>query len=84
MNKDFLIHTAREASCAESVIEAIRDITMARQLWDIIPEEAAYFPLIAEKCYRVCKPLFPDGILTILLMDESGNIKRQAKNGTGA
>lgn len=77
MNKDYLIHIAQKASCSEETIKNIRNITMARQLWDIIPAtETAFFSLIVEKCHQVCKPLFPEGTLTILLIDESGNIKQ--------
>jgi len=77
MNKDFLICIAKEASCPEETIEAIRNITMARQLWDIIPtNKPAFFSLIVEKCRQVCSPLFPDGVLEILLIDEAGNIRQ--------
>lgn len=74
MNKDFLIRIAEEAACSQETIQTIPDITMARQLWDTIPAtETAFYSLIVEKCHQVCKPLFPDGTLTILLIDESGN-----------
>lgn len=77
MNKNFITSLAQEVNCSPSIIVAIQDITMARQLWDIIPEtESAFFSLIVEKCYQVCIPLFPNGKLTILLIDESGNIKQ--------
>ncbi|WP_165043630.1 cobalt-precorrin-5B (C(1))-methyltransferase CbiD [Dysgonomonas sp. ZJ709] len=75
MNKDFLIDTARASSCSDKTIESIENITMARQLWDIIPnEESTFFHLIIKKCHEVCAPLLPDGELTILLIDEEGRI----------
>jgi cobalt-precorrin-5B (C1)-methyltransferase len=76
MNKDFLATVAQETGCSGTIIAAIQDMTMARQLWDIIPEaEPAFFSRIVEKCRQVCLPLFPNGTLTILLIDESGNIR---------
>lgn len=77
MDKEFLMQIAREANCTDETIEAIRNITMARQLWNIIPEkESSFFTLILQKCYMVCKPLFIDGDLEIFLIDEQGNIIR--------
>lgn len=75
MNKDFLKTIAQEANCNASTINAIDGITMARQLWDIIPQrERRYFSLILKKCHAVCSPLFTKGELEILLIDEKGNI----------
>lgn len=78
MDKEFLIQIALGAGCTDETIEAIRNITMARQLWDIISEkESPFFTLILQKCYDACKPLFIDGDLEIFLINEGGNIIRQ-------
>lgn len=75
MNKDFLKKIAKDVNCNTQTIEAIDSITMARQLWDIIPlEESQYFSLILKKCTEVCSPLFPQGELEILLIDEDGKV----------
>lgn len=77
MNKEFISTLAKEAGCSETTIDAIQQITMARQLWDVIPEtEARFFSLIVRRCHQVCIPLFPNGTLDILLIDEFGNIKQ--------
>lgn len=71
MNINFLVDIARECGCSQATIEAIKGITLARQLWEIIPTtEKHYFSAIQEKCYKVCKPLLPTGNLTIVLMGE--------------
>ncbi len=76
MDKDFLMRTAREAGCCRNTVEQIKNITVARQLWDIIPyNERAFFNLIAENCYKICKPLHPGGLLEILLINETGNVE---------
>lgn len=75
MNKDFLKSIVLEADCNTSIVDAIDGITMARQLWDIIPQrENRYFSLILKKCHAVCSPLFTKGELEVLLIDEKGNI----------
>ncbi|MDR1755494.1 MAG: cobalt-precorrin-5B (C(1))-methyltransferase CbiD [Culturomica sp.] len=71
MNKDFLLQLAQEAGCPEETVKAVREITMARQLWEIIPpSERTFFSLVVARCYSVCKPLFANGELEVLLMDE--------------
>jgi cobalt-precorrin-5B (C1)-methyltransferase len=75
MNKGFLIKIAREAGCSEETLNVIQEMTMARQLWDIISQmEHSFFFQIIERCYDVCKPLFPDKILEILLINDEGKI----------
>lgn len=76
MNKDFLKKLATEAGCDESIVEAIDQITLARQLWALIPTSEFYNQLI-EKCYNVCKPLFLQGELEVFLIREDGKIIRQ-------
>ena len=75
MNKDFLINLAHESDCNVDTIFKIKEMTMARQLWEIIPaSNYSFFSLICKYCLEVCTPLFPEGELTVLLIDEEGNI----------
>lgn len=78
MNKDFLVGIARESDCSETTINAIETITLARQLWEIIPKsEYRFFSLTIKMCYDVCKPLFPNGTLKIFLISEAGEILKK-------
>lgn len=71
MDKEFLIELARQSACPEEIIRKIREITLARQLWEIIPDEqAAFYSLLLRKCYQVCSPLLPPTHLTIILIRE--------------
>lgn len=75
MNKEFLKNIAKDANCSISTIVAIDTITMARQLWDIVPEEEKlFFSFILKKCNEVCSPLFLDGELEVILIDEDGKM----------
>ena len=75
MNKDFISGLACEGGYPKAVLSKIQDITMARQLWDIIPaDNRKFFRLLLDKCYETCSLLIPDGELTILLIDEDGCI----------
>lgn len=74
MNKTFLTEVAKEAHCSEATLIAIQQITMARQLWGIIPsKEYAFFRIIRQRCVEICSPLLPHGELEVLLIDEDGS-----------
>ncbi len=74
MNHTFIQNIARESNCSRQTIEKIANITLARELWNIIPaEEQYFFQILQNRCEEVCKPLLPKGKITILLMDENGD-----------
>ena len=54
----------------------ISDITLARELWERIPSERlqVFAQTVIRHCAEHCLPLLPNGELTILLIDDSGNI----------
>ncbi len=77
MNKEFLAGIARKCGYSDKIIHEINEMTMARQLWGIIPEsELGFYSFLIKKCYEVCKSLFPNGEFNILLISEDGNIIR--------
>lgn len=71
MNKDFIINLAKKTNCNEKTLEAIKDIKLARQLWEIVPNEL-FFKELTKACHTHCKPLFPNGNIEILLIDDNG------------
>ncbi|MCR5198882.1 MAG: cobalt-precorrin-5B (C(1))-methyltransferase CbiD [Prevotella sp.] len=50
----------------------ISDITLARELWKRLPADGLdrFTQTVIRHCADHCRPLFPDGTLTILLIDE--------------
>lgn len=76
MNRDFIISMAREAGCGEDVYTRINGITLARELWDLIPASLlpTFTQTVIDHCYHHCAPLLPHGELTILLISEDGRI----------
>ena len=54
----------------------ISDIMLARELWERIPSERlqVFAQTVICHCAEHCLPLLPNGELTILLIDDSGNI----------
>ena len=78
MDKTFIAQLLREAECPSDVIEAVQSpsFTLARELWQKIPSALLprFADIVIRHCYEHCKPLLPDGQLTILLMDDDGRL----------
>ena len=76
MNKAFIIQMLEESGCDTKVIEQIASITLARELWGIIPSEQieTFCRTVIRHCLTHCAPLLPHGDLTILLIDDAGGI----------
>ena len=72
MDKTFVKQLLDEASCDVD----ITPITLARELWTLLPEEKAktFAKVIITHCEGHCCPLLPDGSLTILLITDEGKV----------
>lgn len=81
MNKTFLTQVAQEAGCSSLATEVIEQTTLARELWSNLPtcDVQPFCNRILHYCHRHCDPLLPNGQLTILLIDEQGNITEDIK-----
>ena len=72
MDKAFVKQLLDEAHCDVD----ITSITLARELWDLLPKEKAkaFAQVIISHCADHCAPLLPNGSLTILLITDEGTI----------
>ena len=72
MDLDFIRQMLREADCDAD----ISGITLARELWDMLPDDKKqdFAKTVIGHCAEHCRPLLPDGELTILLIDDNGTI----------
>ena len=72
MDKAFVRRLLDEANCDTD----ISDITLAREIWDRLPEDGreAFASTTIRHCAVHCNPLLPNGSLTILLIDDNGKI----------
>ena len=77
MDKDFVRQLLDEADCDID----IGDITLAREIWERLPEDkrGPFASTVIRHCAEHCNPLVPDGSLTILLIDDNGNIFEKGK-----
>jgi cobalt-precorrin-5B (C1)-methyltransferase len=79
MDKTFVSFLLREAGCSESVVKAFQaeDVALARELWNIIPADRLphFVSVVVGHCYGHCRHLLPNGNLTVVLIDDDGNIQ---------
>lgn len=80
MDKGFITALLKESGCPEEVIERARNMTLARELWDIIPPELIepFSQTVIRHCQEHCGKLLPDGKVDIFLIEESGKIHTEA------
>ena len=72
MDKDFVMGMLHEAG----IDIDISDLTLARELWDRIPQEKLqdFATVVINHCTHYCAPLLPNGNLIILLITDTGTI----------
>ena len=72
MDKAFISEILEEAG----IHIDISALTLARELWEKIPEKQIqdFASIIIRYCENYCKPLLPNGTLTILLISDEGKI----------
>lgn len=76
MDKAFIATMLREAGCGDSVTSALEGLTLAKELWTLVPADRlpAFCRVVIQHCHRHCAPLLPNGRLTVLLIGEQGEI----------
>ena len=72
MDKPFIEGMLAEAGCNIDIAQ----LTLARELWGALPPDRtdAFARTVIAHCYEHCRPLLPHGQLTILLIDDEGQI----------
>lgn len=78
MDKEFLKKVAVEAGCSSKVCDVIDRMNLARELWSDLDEEDGrkFFRMITEMCSINCKKVYDIGELTLMLIDEDGNVRQ--------
>lgn len=76
MNKQFLIELAKKCGCSQEAFNVISDMTLARELWTNLSDSDAslFFPALLDECMKHCSALLTYTELTLMLIDEDGNI----------
>ena len=77
IDKEFIQQMLQESNCNID----ISNITLARELWEKLPQDKlqTFASTIIHHCAEHCDPLLPNGELTILLIDDEGNIYKGKK-----
>ncbi|MDO4691966.1 MAG: cobalt-precorrin-5B (C(1))-methyltransferase CbiD [Porphyromonadaceae bacterium] len=77
MNRDFLHQAATSSACSAQAHELIDRITLARELWTELEQTDLdrLMRYITDACYKASKTLVPDSVLSVLLIDDEGQIR---------
>lgn len=77
MNKAFLHETAKAAACSEQAHALIDSLTLARELWQGLSEGDLdrFMRQITLSCHHAGAALVPKSELSVLLIDDEGNIR---------
>ena len=77
MDKEFILQMLQETNCDIDISK----ITLARELWELLPQDKLqpFANTIISHCAEHCAPLLPNGSLTILLIDDDGQIYKGKK-----
>jgi cobalt-precorrin-5B (C1)-methyltransferase len=80
MDKAFIQQLLEESNIAID----LSAITLARELWEKIPQEKLqdFATTMICHCEKYCLPLLPNGNLTILLIDDNGSIYKTTNERT--
>ena len=76
MDRDFIAELLKDAGCAEDIVNKAYTITLARELWSVIPlkELRSFIKIVIEKCTECCKEVTQEAHLSVLLIDENNKI----------
>jgi len=80
MDRAFVARLLRESGCSEATVRRAAEITLARELWGIVPRDLipSFCSTVIAYCQSHCRPLLPQGRLTVLLIDDEGNVFSQS------
>lgn len=68
MNREFLVSLAEKTGCSSELCTRVAGMTLARELWDILPEEHPFFALLLQKCEAVCRTFLVHTRLEVMLI----------------
>lgn len=71
MNRAFIGELAAGAGCDAETCNTIQSITLARELWTLLPSGHPFFTALVDKCYDVCREFYTTGELEIILIPEA-------------
>ncbi len=72
MNKEFIAELCHKAGCSPCVTKRVKDMVVARELWDIT-NSSSFYELLRQHCYKTCSNIYKSE-LEIVLIKDSGEL----------
>ena len=72
MDRDFIISMLDESGCDKTVLAKARNITLARELWGIIPQDniVRFVEVLTEHCHKTCNHIMTKEQLEIIILKD--------------
>ena len=72
MDRDFIASMLVEAGCDEIVVSKAHDITLAHELWDIIPQDkiGSFLSVLTAHCHKACDHIMTKEQLEIIILKD--------------
>ena len=72
MDRQFIARMLEEAGCTADTVEKVGTITLAKELWTLIPEAQhdPFVEVLTRHCHDVCSPLLTNSKLDIIIIKE--------------
>lgn len=72
MDRDFIASMLAEAGCSEDIIGRAHSITLARELWDIVPQQKIdnFIDVLRSHCHAVCDHIMSKEQLEIIILKD--------------
>ena len=72
MDRDFIVSMLEESGCDKTVLAKARNITLARELWDIIPQDniGRFVEVLTDYCHKACNHIMTKEQLEIIILKD--------------
>ena len=72
MDRDFIVSMLEESECDKTVLAKARNITLARELWDIIPQDniGRFVEVLTDYCHKACNHIMTKEQLEIIILKD--------------
>lgn len=72
MDRNFIASMLAEAGCSEDIIGRAHSITLARELWDIVPQQKIdnFIDVLRSHCHAVCDHIMTKEQLEIIILKD--------------
>ena len=72
MDRELIVSMLEESGCDRLILEKTHNINLARELWDIIPQDniGRFVEVLTEHCHKACNHILTKEQLEIIILKD--------------